>query len=544
MKGKNVVMNRIPWLIGFSMILLYLVVGWGWYDAESVRYLAGINALQTLAALYAAVLLWRLYRMNRRRYWLSYSLGVLFYFFAQVYWTVFLLVQGKEPGSFGIPEVLWMLQYLFYLQALYRQNKISRRRPALRFSLDVLLFMTVATTVYWRFIIEPLSSGFTDAERFFHLYCSSANTVILLGLFLLFIYERDSNDARATLLLMAGFLTKSSGNTIGLLLFYRYDGTGIPGWLPDLCWFGGLMLLGMSAAAAGTRSERASPPAQAGRWYTGKRYIPLMAIFLLLMIFVVGDQPLSAGLIGLLVAFVILLVRLLVEIQDYKQSEQALIRSEKLSVVGQMAAGVAHEIRNPLTSLKGFTQLLYRSSEANRRYCELMLTELERINYIVGEFMLLSKPQQSQNLRPHSVQEILTDLIPIVEAQAIIHDVVIEVERTPELPPVLCDARQIKQVFLNVLKNSIEAMPDGGRLVVSFHSSGMEIIVTVEDEGNGIPEVILHRLGEPFFSTKDTGTGLGLMVCQNIIQSHRGSLTIRNRPVKGAVVSIQLPALS
>jgi signal transduction histidine kinase len=234
----------------------------------------------------------------------------------------------------------------------------------------------------------------------------------------------------------------------------------------------------------------------------------------------------------------------LLDITERQTSEQLLIRSEKLSVVGQLAAGVAHEIRNPLTALKGFTQLLYQTSNSpNQRYYEIMLAELERINYIVGEFMLLSKPHQWQQLSSHDLRKVLDFIIPIIESQAIIHNVELQVEPGPELPPVRCDANQIKQVFVNLMKNSIEAMPQGGKITIRFDLDVKDqVIVTIEDTGSGIPEEILKRLGEPFFSTKESGTGLGLMVCYKIIQSHGGALTIGNRPDNGTIVRISMPA--
>jgi two-component system, sporulation sensor kinase A len=234
----------------------------------------------------------------------------------------------------------------------------------------------------------------------------------------------------------------------------------------------------------------------------------------------------------------------LIDITERKMSEQWLIRSEKLSVVGQLAAGVAHEIRNPLTALKGFTQLLHQNSDENRKYYEIMLAELDRINYIVGEFMVLSKPHNRQQMKEQDIHRILTSIIPILDSQAILHNVIIRIESEQNLPRVRCDENQIKQVLVNLMKNAIEAMPGGGTVTIRYENdaSKRELIVYIEDEGVGIPPDLLERLGEPFLTTKDKGTGLGLMVCYKIIEAHEGMMSISSKHGQGTVVKIVLPA--
>lgn len=237
----------------------------------------------------------------------------------------------------------------------------------------------------------------------------------------------------------------------------------------------------------------------------------------------------------------------LLDITERKLAEEMVIRSEKLSVVGQLAAGVAHEIRNPLTSLRGFTQLLKARSdnEQNSEFYDIMLNELDRINYIVGEFMLLSKPQQMQQLERHDLRELMSGMLPIIETQAIIHNVTIDMDWKTPLTPVLCDKNQIKQVFMNVLKNAIEAMGSGGTIRIRFCNQGTGYSgVKIMDEGPGMPEEVLSRLGEPFFTTKKTGTGLGLMVCYRIIEAHNGKMIIKSEKGKGTTVEIQLRSAS
>lgn len=233
----------------------------------------------------------------------------------------------------------------------------------------------------------------------------------------------------------------------------------------------------------------------------------------------------------------------MLDVTESKLSELRMIQSEKLSVVGQLAAGVAHEIRNPLTALKGFTQLLHRSAEGNHRYYEMMLTELERINYIVGEFMVLSRPGQLNQLVPYRLGRMLEDIVPIMESQAILTNVLIQIDEQPNVPNVMCDVNQIKQVLVNLMKNAIEAMPEGGALHIQIRAveSG-DVLVEITDQGIGIPQHVIDRLGEPFYTTKQSGTGLGLTVCFKIIQAHGGVLSLSSEPGEGTVALIRLPA--
>src|SRR5690606_19175079 len=146
---------------------------------------------------------------------------------------------------------------------------------------------------------------------------------------------------------------------------------------------------------------------------------------------------------------------------ERKKSQEMLVKSEKLSVIGQLAAGVAHEIRNPLTVLKGFTQLLQREFGSKYTYMTTMLSELDRINDIVNEFMTLSKPQFVQ-FNSNYIYSILNSVISILETQAILVNVHIKLSYANQIPLIHCDENQLKQVFINVIKNSIEAMPFGG----------------------------------------------------------------------------------
>ncbi|QHW30779.1 PAS domain S-box protein [Paenibacillus rhizovicinus] len=229
------------------------------------------------------------------------------------------------------------------------------------------------------------------------------------------------------------------------------------------------------------------------------------------------------------------------DIRDRKKEEEALIQSEKLSVVGQMAAGIAHEIRNPLTSLIGFSKFLKTRIDSYHDYFDIMLVELDRINSIVQEFMALAKPQANQ-FRQHDLIKIIQSVLTLLETQAIMNNVELKAAYNVDSAMLLCEENQLKQVFVNVLKNAIEAMPKGGTVSIVLKSSGSRnITVSITDQGIGIPKEQLPLLGGPFFTTKESGTGLGLMVCYRIIEGHHGKINISSHAGKGTTVTISLP---
>lgn len=228
------------------------------------------------------------------------------------------------------------------------------------------------------------------------------------------------------------------------------------------------------------------------------------------------------------------------DLTERKKTEEMLRKSDKLSVLGQLAAGVAHEIRNPLTSIRGFLQLLQSRASGNEDYYEIMLSEIDRINSIVGEFMLLAKPQ-AMNFTQTDLRQLLRHVISILDTQAILTNVQIYFECEPDLPEIWCVDNQIKQVFVNMLKNAIEAMPTGGSVHIQLKKQDNHVIASFIDHGCGIPEERLPTLGEPFYTTKEKGTGLGLMICYKIIENHHGKIVINSKIDEGSTFSIMLP---
>ncbi|MCM3569333.1 ATP-binding protein [Neobacillus mesonae] len=228
------------------------------------------------------------------------------------------------------------------------------------------------------------------------------------------------------------------------------------------------------------------------------------------------------------------------DITERKKSEEMLLQSEKLSIVGELAAGVAHEIRNPLTTIKGFVQL-YKAENSSLAYSDLLLEELERIERITSEMLSLGKPQAVQLVQA-DLRELLENTIDFLAPQAHMNNIQFTLEYDDSPITITCGKNQLKQVFLNLFKNAMEAMPKGGMIEIQLRKTADDIgTVFIQDHGRGIPEEMLPRLGEPFYSLKEKGTGLGLMICHKIIKQHKGTITYKSKLNEGTLVEINLP---
>ncbi|MFC8150266.1 ATP-binding protein [Bacillus paralicheniformis] len=229
------------------------------------------------------------------------------------------------------------------------------------------------------------------------------------------------------------------------------------------------------------------------------------------------------------------------DITNQKRSEKMLMKSEMLSAVGQLAAGIAHEIRNPLTSLKGFLQLMIQSKKYQKDYAEVMMSEFIRLEAIINEFLVLAKTK-STTFDPVQVNSIVEDVCMVLESQAVLNNVRIEKQLSGDLPEILAVSNELKQVFLNILKNAIEAMEDAeGFITIRSYYEKDSVFITFEDQGKGISKDVLEKLGEPFYTTKEKGTGLGLMVTFKIIENHGGSIHFESEEGKGTTVKLKLP---
>jgi two-component system nitrogen regulation sensor histidine kinase GlnL len=239
------------------------------------------------------------------------------------------------------------------------------------------------------------------------------------------------------------------------------------------------------------------------------------------------------------------------------QLETEMRRGETLSAAGQIAMGLAHEIRNPLGAIRGAVQLLRRELGDEARwgeYIEVLLKEVDRVNRIIEMLLDLGRPV---TLRPAplNIHQLLERVALMLEEMASRRSIQIVRRYDPSLPPLMVDEDRIVQVFHNLMRNAIDAMPGGGRITLTTRPSMDPLfakvdlgqgprsmaLVQVADEGEGIPEASRGKLFRPFFTTKDKGLGLGLALCHRILEEHRGSIHVSSEPGKGTTVSCFLP---
>lgn len=214
------------------------------------------------------------------------------------------------------------------------------------------------------------------------------------------------------------------------------------------------------------------------------------------------------------------------DITQRKKLEQMASAFDRMNMVGSMAATVAHEIRNPMTTVRGYLQVLGRKEkyQTDKEKFELMIEEIDRANSIIREYLSLSH-EKFVSLKKCSLNQIIKALFPLIQADANSSkvSVTLDLSDIPELP---LDENEIRQLLLNLVRNGIEAMPSGGNLVIGTVLADNKAVLSISDQGSEIPPHILEHLGTPFFTTKDTGTGLGLPICYQIAHRHNASIQI------------------
>lgn len=219
-----------------------------------------------------------------------------------------------------------------------------------------------------------------------------------------------------------------------------------------------------------------------------------------------------------------------IDLSEHRKFEKELARLESLNLVGEMAASISHEIRNPLTTVRGFLQFLSEKIESQnyQEYFQLMIQELDRANSIITEFLSLAKNRPIR-LEEHDLNQIIRALSPLIEANAIVSNQTFTIQ-TEDLPLLKVDEKEIRQLILNLIRNAIEAMKDEGHLLLKTAHSEDEVILSIQDTGPGIEPTVLEKMGTPFISTKENGTGLGLAVCYSIALRHNAVIQAESTP--------------
>lgn len=228
------------------------------------------------------------------------------------------------------------------------------------------------------------------------------------------------------------------------------------------------------------------------------------------------------------------------DITELRQLEKEMLRLDRLNLIGEMAAGIGHEIRNPITTVRGFLQMLGEKIEYQevKEHFALMIEELDRANAIITEFLSLAK-DKALDLKQCNLNSIVAALFPLIQSDAMVRDCSVKIE-PGIIPDLLLDEKEIRQLILNLTRNGLDAMPAGRTLTISTFISEGTVSLAVRDEGPGIPPSLLERLGTPFLTTKENGTGLGLAICYSIAARHRASIGVETGP-NGTTFTVRFP---
>ncbi len=208
-----------------------------------------------------------------------------------------------------------------------------------------------------------------------------------------------------------------------------------------------------------------------------------------------------------------------------KALEADLLRLDRLNLVGEMAAGIGHEVRNPMTTVRGYLQMFRRKEKFRAHYGQIdtMIEELDRANAIISEFLSLAKTKVA-DLRPGDLGASLAAILPLLKADALCFGCALELKNGP-IPAILFDEKELRQLVLNLVRNALEATPAGGMVTIATRHESGKVLLVVQDTGRGIPPAVADKIGTPFLTTKENGTGLGLSVCYRIAQRHGAAIT-------------------
>lgn len=220
------------------------------------------------------------------------------------------------------------------------------------------------------------------------------------------------------------------------------------------------------------------------------------------------------------------------------EQTEKMTRLDRLNIIGEMAAGIAHEIRNPMTTVRGLLQFIGNKQEfaKQKENFDLMITEIDRANSIITEFLSLAK-NRAMEFSENNLNDIIHDIYPLLQADALRNNCEIHLT-LDNIPNVSVDPNSIRQLILNLVRNGIDAIQESGIIDIHTQTNGTKVYLSIKDSGTGIPPEIKDQLGTPFFTTKEKGTGLGLAICFRIVQRHSATLTIDSELGKGAVFTI------
>ncbi|HER63254.1 MAG TPA: PAS domain-containing sensor histidine kinase, partial [Desulfobacteraceae bacterium] len=234
------------------------------------------------------------------------------------------------------------------------------------------------------------------------------------------------------------------------------------------------------------------------------------------------------------------------DLTQVRRLQDTVQKQEKLAAIGNLAAGVAHEVRNPLSSIKGYATYfasIFEDDSEKKKAAEVMIAEVERLNRVISELLEISRPSDLK-CRKTDLPFLLNSSMRLVQQDADAGGIRIITSIDENMGPILIDPDRITQALINLYINAIQAMPEGGELSVSARDQGNGIAITITDTGTGMSEDTGNKVFDPYFTTKNTGTGLGLAVVQKIVEAHNGTIKFMSRENHGTSFSLFLPRQS
>jgi signal transduction histidine kinase len=229
--------------------------------------------------------------------------------------------------------------------------------------------------------------------------------------------------------------------------------------------------------------------------------------------------------------------------EELKKAQAELIQANKYKVIGELAAGIAHEIRNPLGSIQGSLEILrkdYQPEDSKYEFLNILLKEVKRLNKAITDFLNYAKPALP-NLIDTDINQLISETVLILSPQAVKKGVSFKTELEKNLPRIKADPSQLKQAFINLILNSLEAVEDKGEITISAHQDKNRLKIVFQDNGKGMSEETKNKIFTPFFSTKEGGTGLGLGIVERIVQNHKGEIKVESTLGKGTVFTLSFP---
>jgi signal transduction histidine kinase len=224
--------------------------------------------------------------------------------------------------------------------------------------------------------------------------------------------------------------------------------------------------------------------------------------------------------------------------------EEQLRRADRLSALGELSAGMAHEIRNPLGAIRGTAEILHdaiAATDPHREFAQIMIREVDRLEGVVRDFLSFARPEEGRR-EAVDLGQALQEVLVLTRAQAQKVGVAVRVDLIPDLPLIAGNSEQLKQVFLNLVLNALQVMPEGGDLTVRGTAISDRVRLEFTDTGPGIPPEFHDRIFNPFYTTRSEGTGLGLAITHRIVTAHGGILSVRSQVGAGATFILELPA--